>query len=157
MNPELYIHISLRTTSASLLPWSSSHPFALSLSFEHHLLKRGLQLGSEVLLTVAGKRARVTVYREERKEWVKEQRKEILMTGRPPAHWKQKSAQMKRCGQRYGTVCAEGEERAKGDGWGAGGAGNTGVNLCLTISGEEKVHREGTTQWEERKEGAGNE
>lgn len=75
---------------------------------------------------------------------MKEQRKEILMTGRPPTPSKQKSAQMEGCGQRYGTESAEVEERAKADGRGGGGAVGTDVmvNLCLTITGEEKVQRE---------------
>lgn len=51
---------------------------------------------------------------------------------------------MEGCGQRYGAESAEGEERAKVDGRGGGGAGGTDmmVNLCLTITIEEKIHRE---------------
>lgn len=47
---------------------------------------------------------------------------------------------MEGCGQRYGTECAEVEERAKEGGRGGGGAVGTDVmvNLCLTITGEEK-------------------
>lgn len=78
---------------------------------------------------------------------MKEQRKEILMTGRPPAHRKQKSAQMEGCGQRHGAESAEGEERAKEDGRGGGGAGGTGMmpNLCLTIT-RKRNYAERTTE-----------
>lgn len=87
---------------------------------------------------------------------MREQREEILMTGRPPAPSKQKSAEREGCGQRYGT-----EERAKEDGRGGGRAGGADmmVDLCLTITGEEKAGRGrgGMTQREEGQNRAVNE
>lgn len=58
----------------------------------------------------------------------------------PPDSAKQnkKSAKLERCGQRYGTESAEGEQRAKEDEGGSGGAAGTEVklDLCLTVTGE---------------------